>query len=449
MNQSNKSPLVTFFSVIISIALIAVIVIGVRNIAIQMNKSDDKTTEDIADIGEERTTAELTQATVEEASTTEETTEAPNWFVDAHVMEPSKSENTISLPKADLSVFEEDETEVEMGPEAETKGAWEMVTLNLESKEGSINKTSPGEASKTQQLTSTYMILVDLDNEEVVAERDSDKVIYPASMTKILTAITARDYITEENLDDTFTITGDIIDKVNIHGLSAVGFSPGDVVTVRDLLYGTIVCSGGDAAYGLADYCAGSEEAFVEKMNENVEKLGLSETAHFTNPVGNFDEENHCTMRDMSIILSVAMQDDLLKDVLSKRRYTTDSIFPQYPEDSTESSEGETAETTENNENTESTTEATTQSEDGETTEEKKTPEPIEISNWFLRRIEDKEFNGNVIGAKTGFVNQSGFCCASYYEANNGKHYICVTGNAYSSWRAIYDHVGVYRSFTE
>ena len=74
---------------------------------------------------------------------------------------------------------------------------------------------------------------------------------------------------------------------------------------------------------------------------------------------------------------------------------------------------------------------------------------PIEVSNWFLRKIEDKEMDGNVVAAKTGFVNESGCCAASYYEADNGKRYICVTGNSFSSWRTIYDHLSVYRSLTD
>lgn len=350
-----------------------------------------------------------TETPTTQAATTEE--KYDGWIADAKVIQPVKTENTISLPAADFSVFEvpeKEEGETEEKDEEEYD-PWTLVTLNLDSVEGSINRTSPGEPDKTTQLTSTYMVLVDLDTEEIVAERECEKVIVPASMTKILTVITARDYVSEENLDDTFVITQDIVDEAERSGLSAVGFKPGDTVTVRDLLYGTIVCSGADAAMGLATYCCGSQEAFVERMNENVEQLGLSGTAHFTNPVGKYEEDLHCTMTDMAVILNVAMQDELLRDVLSTRIYHTDIKYPDL---------------------------------------EPPIPDGIEISNWFLRRIEDKEMAGNVIGAKTGFVNQSGFCSASYYEANDGKRYICVTGNANNSWRAIYDHVGVYRSFT-
>ncbi len=361
------------------------------------------------------TSKEETTETVAKAVTTEEvttaTTEDENkeWFADVPKCVPEMTENTISLPSADLSVFTTAmQQEADEVPAEDRIDPWAEVTLSLESVEGSINLTSPGVPEETQQLTSTYMVLVNADTNEIIAERDCEKVVPPASMTKVLTVLTARDYIDEDSLDEKFTITPEMINEAQASGLSAVGFLAGDEVTVRDLLYGTIVCSGADAAMGLAEYCAGSQEAFVEKMNENVEKLGLSDTAHFTNVVGKYDENLNCTMTDMATILSVAMQDDLLRDVLGTRIYHTDIKYPDLD-----------------------------------------MPDGLEISNWFIRRIEDKEMNGKVLGAKTGFVNQSGFCCASYYEANDGTHYICVTGNANSTWRAIYDHVSVYRSFTK
>lgn len=358
----------------------------------------------------EEATEAMAEVTTTEEITTETTEEVPAvWFADKTLCVPEMTANTKSLPSADLSVFTTAmQQEIDEVPAEDRIDPWALVTLHLDSVEGSINQISPGIPEETQQLTSTYMVLVDVDTNEIIAERDCETVVPPASMTKILTVITARDYIDETKLDEKFTITAEMVNEAQASGLSAVGFLPGDEVTVRDLLYGTIVCSGADAAMGLAEYCAGSQEAFVEKMNENVEKMGVSDTAHFTNVVGMYDENLNCTMTDMATILSVAIQDELLLDVLSTRIYTTDVKYPDLD------------------------------MEDG-----------LTISNWFIRRIEDKEMAGKVVGAKTGFVNQSGFCCASYYEADNGKRYICVTGNANSSWRAIYDHVSVYRSFTQ
>ena len=74
-------------------------------------------------------------------------------------------------------------------------------------------------------------------------------------------------------------------------------------------------------------------------------------------------------------------------------------------------------------------------------------PEGITVSNWFMRRIEDKEMGGTILGAKTGYVVQSGSCAASCYERNDGTEFICVTADAHSSWRAIYDHVAAYNIY--
>jgi len=252
------------------------------------------------------------------------------------------------------------------------------------------------------EVDSHYGILVDLESGNVIAQRAADEVISPASMTKILTVLVAAEHV--KNLDDQVTITQEITDYIYQNDCSAVGFAVGETVPVRDLLYGTILPSGADAALGLANYVAGSQEAFVERMNQKVQELGLSDTAHFANVIGIYDEQNHCTVTDMAMILKAAVENDLAREVLSAHTYTT-------------------AKTEQH-------------------------PEGIKISNWFLRRIEDKDSGGTVQCAKTGYVVQSGNCAASYMESASGRHYICVTGTAHSAWRCIYDHVAIYKDFT-
>lgn len=250
---------------------------------------------------------------------------------------------------------------------------------------------------------STYAILLNLDTGKVVASKEGTVRINPASMTKILTLLVACENI--EDLDDTFVMTQEIGDFTYTHDCSQVGFEVGEKVTIRDLLYGTILPSGGDAAMCLAEYVAGSQEEFVKMMNDKLKELGLSDTAHFTNCIGIYDKDHYCTLLDMAMILKAAEENKLCHEVLNARKYTT-----------------------------------------SETTEH---PEGILISNWFLRRIEDKETHGEVVGAKTGFVAQSGCCGASYQISNDGTHYICVTADALSSWRCIYDHVDIYSTYTK
>ncbi|MBQ7776760.1 MAG: D-alanyl-D-alanine carboxypeptidase [Lachnospiraceae bacterium] len=274
---------------------------------------------------------------------------------------------------------------------------------------------SPGLASYTFQETadtvtiyneeviSSNAILIDESTDTIVATKGARERISPASMTKVLTVLVAAEHISEEDLDDTFTMTLEITDYAYINDCSSVGFLKDEEVTVRDLFYGTILPSGGDAAVGLATYVAGSHEAFVEMMNEKLEELGLSDSAHFTNCVGLYDENHYCTVYDMAVIMKAALQNEWCREVLSAHSYTT-------------------APTTQH-------------------------PEGILISNWFLRRIEDKETGGEVLCAKTGYVVQSQSCAVSYGTFADGKSYICVTTGASSSWRCIYDHVEIYTSY--
>lgn len=253
------------------------------------------------------------------------------------------------------------------------------------------------------EIVSNYAMLIDLESGDILAQKEAMTVINPASMTKILTVLVAAEHIEEKDLDDTFTMTLEITDYGYIHDCSSVGFLADEVITVRDLFYGTILKSGADAAVGLATYVAGSQEAFVEMMNDKLEELGLSKTAHFTNCVGIYDEDHHCTIYDMAMILEAAMDNEICRKVLSERTYTT--------------------------------------------SETEQHPEGITISNWFLRRIEDKDTGGEVLYAKTGYVKESGNCAASYAEDENGKGYVCVTAGANHHWKCIYDHVDIYKQF--
>ena len=256
----------------------------------------------------------------------------------------------------------------------------------------------------SENVISEHAILVDVTNDTIVAKKGAYDIISPASMTKVLTVLVAAEHITEGELDDPFTMTLEITDYAYVNDCSSVGFLDGEVVTVRDLFYGTVLPSGGDAAVGLATYIAGSHEAFVELMNEKLEELGLSDTAHFTNCVGLYDKQHYCSVYDMAIIMKAAMENEMCREFLSAKKYTT---VP---------------------------------------TEQH--PEGIIISNWFLRRIEDKDTHGEVIGAKTGYVVQSKNCAVSYATCGpDAKPYICVTAGASSSWRCIYDQVEIYTKY--
>lgn len=264
-------------------------------------------------------------------------------------------------------------------------------------------QTTDATTSVDDEVQSTNGIFIDLATGNILFDRDAHTRINPASMTKVLTVLVAAEHVTDWS--DTFEITPEITNYSYVHDCSAVGFSNNEVVTVEDLFYGTVLCSGGDAALGLATYVAGSQEAFVDMMNEKLKELGLADTAHFTNCVGLYDEDHYCTVYDIAMILEAAIDQPQCREVLSTKKYTTSST-PEHPEG-------------------------------------------IRISNWFLRRIEDKDTGGEVICGKTGFVAQSGSCAVSYGMDESGMEYICATVNAHSGWRCIYDHVELYKRFAK
>lgn len=252
-------------------------------------------------------------------------------------------------------------------------------------------------------VISERSVMIDLSSGDILMQKGYKDRISPASMTKVLTVLVAVEHLTPEQLDDTFIITEEITSYVWQHDCSAVCWSNNETVTVRDLLYGTILPSGADAAVGLATYVAGSQEAFVELMNEKIEELGLSETSHFTNCVGLYDENHYSTCYDIAMMMEAAIDNPLALEVLSARKYTT-TATPEHPSG-------------------------------------------IEISNWFLRRIEDKDTGGQVVAAKTGFVNESRNCAVSYGIDNDGNGFVICTQGSTSSWRCIYDHVAIYKQF--
>ena len=249
---------------------------------------------------------------------------------------------------------------------------------------------------------SLFCILVDAETNTVTAEKNGFDRMNPASMTKVLTILTAAE--AKPDLDARVAITAEMTDYSFKNDGSSAGFQIGEEVPVRDLFYGTILPSGADAAAALAIYTAGSLDAFTEMMNRKTEELGLSGTSHFTNCAGLYDPEHYTTPADMAMIMKAALENDFCREVLSAHTYTT-SATEQHP--------------------------------DG-----------IMLSNWFLRRIEDKDSNGTVLCGKTGYVSQSGNCAVSFQISSGGGRYICVTGGARNSWRCIYDHVALYAAFT-
>lgn len=241
-------------------------------------------------------------------------------------------------------------------------------------------------------------ILINVDDNVVIARKNERYRMYPASLTKVMTLIVAVENI--ENMHDKVLITDDMITPYVEQDASRAGFLPDETPSVKDLLYGMVLNSGADAALAVAEYVAGSEEKFVELMNIKGEELGLYAT-HFTNVVGLHNSNHYSTAEDMAVILEYAIRNETCRKILSTEDY-------------------EVAETEQN-------------------------PDGLVFKSTLFSRMYGDEMPGITIkGGKTGYTDVSRHCVESFAVDDEGKTYILVLCGSTTKWNAIYDTLSAY-----
>ena len=252
------------------------------------------------------------------------------------------------------------------------------------------------------ELYSSSAVLVDVQTGAVLAEKNMDEKIYPASMTKVMTLLVAAENLPD--LDAAFTMTQAIIDPLYLAGASMAGYVNGETVTMRDLLYGAVVPSGAEATEALAQAVAGGEEAFVAMMNEKAAALGLTNT-HFMNTSGLHDENHYSTVREIALILQAALENETCAEILSAENYRA--------------------------------------------SETEQHPDGLAMTNKFLYRVHHEyALNGaEITAAKTGYTAEAMNCCASAGKTPDGRSVICVTANAWTGDFCIEDHIALYTKY--
>jgi len=152
------------------------------------------------------------------------------------------------------------------------------------------------------EIKARTAILQDFLSEEILYEKEPDRSIYPASMTKIMTAIIAFDLIKsgDLSLDDKFLISEKAW-RLSTAGYSSMFIMVGDNVSVEDLLKGIIVASGNDACIAIAEGIAGTEEEFAILMTMKAKELGMNKT-NFSNSSGINDPDNYSTVKDILLM---------------------------------------------------------------------------------------------------------------------------------------------------
>lgn len=177
---------------------------------------------------------------------------------------------------------------------------------------GATNTTNVTAAAANAPATNAEAaLLISPDSGMVLYEKNADERRYPASTTKIMTALLVLENVAD--LNETVTAQASDFETLEADSSSA-GIKEGETVTVEDLLYGLMLPSGNEAAYMLARHVAGSYEAFVDMMNKRAEELGCTGT-HFVNPCGLHDDNHYTTARDLYKIAYAAMQDETFADI--------------------------------------------------------------------------------------------------------------------------------------
>lgn len=250
-------------------------------------------------------------------------------------------------------------------------------------------------------LYSYGAMLIDSDGNAIYS-MNSDEQIYPASLTKIMTAIVAIENI--DYLDDTISIPGDIYDYIAAEQASTAGFSAYETVTYRDLLYGTLLSSGAECSLALAVYIGGSEEMFVRMMNEKAQELGMENTS-FTNVCGLHSYEHYSTVSDIAVLLEYALQNYEFRKIFTSHEYYTETDYQ---------------------------------------------PGGVTLYSTMFSQMSSDYFDGGyILGGKTGFTSEAGLCLASLAEVD-GEEYMLVTvgadGTHYTDPYHIYDAYTVYEA---
>ncbi|MCI8598027.1 MAG: D-alanyl-D-alanine carboxypeptidase [Lachnospiraceae bacterium] len=166
------------------------------------------------------------------------------------------------------------------------------------------------------QIYAEAAVIMEADTGAILYNKDMDMRNYPASITKIMTALLA---LEDCSLDEVITYSYYATHSIEA-GSSTIYTKEGEQLTVEESLYGLLLESANECGNGLAEHVAGSVEAFVDMMNERAAELGCTDT-HFMNPHGLHDEEHYTTPRDMALIMQAAIQNENFLRISGTAKY--------------------------------------------------------------------------------------------------------------------------------
>lgn len=181
-----------------------------------------------------------------------------------------------------------------------------------------IPQNGQSKADSDSVMTAGASMIVNDSTQKMLFSRKIYKKMYPASITKIVTALVTLKY---GNLEDTVTFSKNAA-NITEPGARLCGFQEGDKILLKDLLYSFLVYSGNDAGVAIAEHIGGSVEGFADMMNQEVQDLGAS-GSHFVNPHGLHDDNHYTTVYDLYLVFHELLQYDTFMDAIHKSSYVT------------------------------------------------------------------------------------------------------------------------------
>lgn len=185
-----------------------------------------------------------------------------------------------------------------------------------EATKNSVSGDLSEQLSEGPEVSARTAVVMDLNSGMVLYEKNSQEKVYPASTTKILTALLA---IEKGDLNEMVEVSKK---ASGVEG-SSIYLEPGEKIPLKDLIYGLMLRSGNDAAVAISEKISGNTASFVEAMNERARQIGAANT-HFMNPSGLHDDEHYTTAYDMALMARQAMLNPAFKEIVSAKSWTAD-----------------------------------------------------------------------------------------------------------------------------
>ena len=233
------------------------------------------------------------------------------------------------------------------------------------------------------ELDGEGVVLIEANTGALIYDKNQDEKMYPASTTKILTAIVVLENC---NLDETVEFTPECCDLEE--GAVTIDSIPGEQMSLKDVMYGLLLPSGNDCAMALALHVAGNIDRFADMMNAKAEQIG-TKNSHFTNPSGLFDSNHYTTASDLALIAQYAFHNSTFVDIISHPTYIIE------PTNKTADSR-------------------------------------VLVNTHEMITPNNPDYNSHVIGGKTGYLYEAGRCLVTYGEKDgitlisvilNGSYY--------------------------